>query len=139
MANQFGITLRNTWLDSYESVIGASPLLRCYTGSQPADCATAASGTLLAVGTLPADWMANASAGSKAIANGPYVVTGQAAAGTGTAMGYFRIYDSTGTTCHHQGSITVTGGGGDMTVDNVSIANAQVMNATVWSLTAPGA
>jgi hypothetical protein len=38
-----------------------------------------------------------------------------------------------------QGTITASGGGGDMTLDNVSIATGQTVNVTGFTLTAPGA
>jgi hypothetical protein len=52
----------------------------------------------------------------------------------GTA-GHFRIYDSGGTTCHIQGSITATGGGGDMELNNTSIAATQTVTITSFTLT----
>jgi hypothetical protein len=100
----------------------------------PASCATASSGTQLMNASLPSDWMAAASSGSKALA-GSWAGTGAAA---GTA-GYFRIYDSTGTTCHVQGTITATGGGGDMTLDNTSIAVSQAISISGFTLTAGNA
>jgi hypothetical protein len=57
-----------------------------------------------------------------------------AADATGTA-GHFRIYASDGTTCHLQGTITMTGEGGDMTLDNTSIAVGQSITITSFTLT----
>ena len=134
MAAQFSVAVRNGWLDNTEATVGTSPKLRILTGTKPADCAAAETGSLLAEITCPADWMGAAAAGSKALA-GSWTV---AASGTGTA-GYYRIMDSTGTTCHEQGSITASGGGGDMTVDNTSIASGQTVTVTAKTLTAGGA
>ena len=130
MALQLSVSARNARLDAIETTAGTAALLKIYTGAQPASCATAASGTLLATLTLPSDWMANAASGSKAM-SGTWSGSGAAA---GTA-GYFRILDSTGTTTHLQGSITATGGGGDMTLDNTSIANAQAISISSFTLT----
>jgi len=130
MAIQLSTTVRNARLDAVETAIGTSPQLRLYTGAVPASCATAASGTLLATITLPSDWLSAASNGSKAMA-GTWSGTGAAA---GTA-GYYRIYDSTGTTCHLQGTVTATGGGGDMILDNTSIASSQAVSVSSYSLT----
>ena len=130
MAIQLSVTVRNARLDAIETAIGTAPLLRIYSGAQPADCATAASGTLLAEVTLPSDWMAAAASGSKAKAG---TWTDSAANATGTA-GHYRIYDSAGTNCHIQGTVTATGGGGDMTVDNTSFATNQVFTVTSYSL-----
>jgi hypothetical protein len=135
MALQYGVSVRNAQLDALETTVGTAPLFRIYSGSMPADCATAASGTLLVEMTLPSDWMAAASSGSKA-KSGTWQDT--SANATGTA-GYYRIYDSTGTTCHVQGTVTATGGGGDVTLDNVSIASAQSVTISTYSLTAGNA
>lgn len=135
MALQYSVTVRNAQLDAFESTTGASAILRILSGTVPANCATAQSGTLLASLSLPSDWMSAASAGSKALL-GTWNDT--SADATGTA-GYFRILDSTGTTCHAQGTITATGGGGDMTLDNTSIASGQTVTVTSFTLTAGNA
>jgi hypothetical protein len=67
---------------------------------------------------------------------GTWEDTSADAAGT---AGHFRIKDSGGTTCHIQGTVTITGGGGDMTLDNTSIAAAQAITITAFSITAGGA
>ena len=134
MARQFSTAVRNTWGDAFETTVGVSAKLSFYTGAPPAACATAASGTLLATLSLPADWLSAAASGSKSLL-GTWTGTG-AAAGT---IGYYRITDTAGTTCHEQGTVTATGGGGDMTVDNTSIASAQVVSITAYTLNMPGA
>jgi hypothetical protein len=50
---------------------------------------------------------------------------------------HFRIKQ--GATCHLQGTVTATGGGGDMTLDNVTIATGQQVTITAFTLTAGGA
>lgn len=131
MAVQLSIAVRNARLDSIETTIGTSAVLKIRSGAQPATCATADSGTVLATLNLPTDWMAAASSGSKAILGTWQDLSADA---TGTA-GHFRIYDSGGTTCGIQGSITATGGGGDMTLDNTSIASGQTVTITSFTLT----
>lgn len=138
MTMQNSIALRNATLDARETAIGTAPKLQFRTGAQPANCATARSGTLLSELTLPSDWLSNAASGVKSLL-GTWASTGLPAAGAGTTIGYYSIMDSAGTTCHEQGSVTVTGGGGDMTVDNVSIASGQAISVTTYQLTAPGA
>lgn len=130
MAIQLSVTARNARLDAIETTAGATAKLQLRTGAQPATCATAASGTLLAELTLPSDWMAAASAGAKA-KSGTWSGVGAAA---GTAA-HFRIVDNAGTTCHLQGSVTATSGGGDMELDNTSIAIAQAVSITTFTLT----
>lgn len=130
MAVQLGLAVRTARVTAIRTTIGTSPLLRIYTGAMPADCATAASGTLLAEATLPSTWATES--------NGVLTKSGawsdSAANATGTA-GYYRIYDSGGTTCGIQGTVTATGGGGDMTVDNTSFATNQVFTVTSFTLT----
>lgn len=134
MAVQFSVRIRDAWLDSNEAVTGPSPKLRIYTGSKPADCDAAATGTLLAEVTCPSDWMAAASGGSKVLA-GSWTV----AASAGGIAGYYRLYDSAGANCDEQGTITATGGGGAMTLDNTNIAAGQTVTITSKTLTAGGA
>jgi hypothetical protein len=131
MALQLSTTVRNARLDTIESTIGTAPILEIRSGAAPANCAAADSGTLLASMTLPSDWMAAAASGSKA-KSGTWQDT--SANATGTA-GHFRVKDSTGTTCHIQGTITGTGGGGDMELDNVSIASGQAVSIASFTLT----
>jgi len=131
MAVQLSTTARNNRLDSIETTIGTAPLLTLRTGGQPANCAAADSGSLLATLTLPSDWLAAAASGAKAIANGPWTGTGS---GAGTAA-HFRIKDSGGTNTHLQGSVTATGGGGDLTLDNAVIASGQAISISAFTLT----
>lgn len=131
MALQFSVAVRNARLDTIESTIGTTAILRIRSGAPPATCATADSGTVLATLTLPSDWMAAASAGAKAL-SGTWQDLSADAAGTAA---HFRIYDSGGTVCGMQGTVTATGGGGDMTLDNTSIAAAQAINITSFTIT----
>lgn len=134
MVMQYSVTLRNNQLDQVESTTGVSAKLQLRSGAAPANCAAADSGTLLAEIALPSDWMAAASAGSKA-KSGTWTGSG-AAAGT---IGHFRVKDSAGTTCHIQGTVTATGGGGDMTVDNTNIAVGQSVTVNTFAITAGNA
>lgn len=135
MALQFSVTARNNMLDSIETTAGTSAILKIRSGSVPATCATADSGTVLATCNLPSDWMAAASSGAKA-KSGTWEDT--SADATGTAA-HWRLYASDGTTCHAQGTVTATGGGGDLTVDNVSFASGQSFTVTTFTLTAGNA
>ena len=135
MALQFSTTVRNALLDSIETAIGTSAVLKIRTGAAPSDCGQADSGTVLATLSLPSDWMAAASSGSKA-KSGTW--QDSSADATGTAA-HFRIYASDGTTVHAQGTVTATGGGGDLTCDNTSFASGQSFTISSFTLTAPGA
>lgn len=131
MTVQLSVAVRNARLDAIESTTGATAMLRIRTDAQPANCAAADAGTVLATLTLPTDWMAAASGGTKA-KSGTWEDT--SADATGTAA-HWRLYDSAGTTCHAQGSVTVTGGGGDLTVDNTSFSTGQSFVVTSWTFT----
>ena len=135
MAVQYSVAVRNAKLDAVETAIGVSAILKIRTGAQPATCATADSGTVLATLNLPADYMAAAASGAKAKA-GTWEDLSADAAGTAA---HWRLYATDGTTCHAQGSVTATGGGGDMTVDNVVFAAAQAFTVSSFTLTAGNA
>lgn len=130
MATQLSVAVRNARLDAIETAIGISAILRIRTGAQPANCAASRSGTVLATVNLPSDWMLAASGGSKA-KSGTWSDNAADAAGTAA---HFEIMDSTGTTCHVQGTVTIDGGGGDMTLDNVVFAPGQQFNITGYTL-----
>jgi|WetSurMetagenome_2_1015567.scaffolds.fasta_scaffold00191_3 hypothetical protein len=134
MTIQYGVALRNNLCAQFEATLGTGPSLCFYTGIQPVDCAASASGVLLGTITLPSDWLTSASNGVVSM-NGVWS-TSMSAAGS---IGHYRFYDSTGTTCSEQGSVTATGGGGDMTVDSISVVIGQTVTATTFSKTAPGA
>ena len=120
----------NAMLDAFEVAIGATAVLKIRTGAPPTAVADADTGTVLATVTLPADWMAAASARAKA-----KLGTWQdAAADAAGSAGHFRVYASNGTTQHAQGTVTATGGGGDMTVDNVVFAVGQQFTVTTFSI-----
>jgi len=135
MTVQASVAVRNAGLDAYETTIGTSAILRIRTGAQPANVAAASSGTVLATLNLASDWMAAASGGTKALAGTWEDLSADA---TGTAA-HWEITASDGTTRHLQGSVTVTGGGGDLTVDNVSFAAAQAFSITSFTWTAGNA
>lgn len=133
MAFQFSTAARNAALDAIETTAGTAPTLTIRTGTVPANCAAARSGTVLATLVLPSNWLADASGGAKNIAGTWQDISADAA---GTAA-HFSI--DQGATCHIQGTVTATGGGGDMTLDNVVIAVAQQITITAFTLTASGA
>jgi hypothetical protein len=131
MAVKFSVAVRNARLDALETAIGTSAVLKIRSGAAPTNITDADSGTILATLSLPSDWMANAASGSKS-KSGTWQDT--SADNTGTAA-HFRLYASDGTTQHMQGSITATGGGGDMTVDNTSFVTGQSFTVTAFTLT----
>ena len=137
MALQYSVDVRNAQLDAFESTVltsGTPAVLKIRSGTVPANCAAADSGTVLASIDLPTGaggFMSDASSGSVS-KTGTWEDADADATGT---AGHFRIYDSVGV-CHAQGTITATGGGGDMTLDNTSIATGQTVTVTTFSIAA---
>lgn len=130
MALQYSVAVNNARLDAVESTTGTAPLLRIFSGSQPANCAAADSGTLLCTITLPSDWMNAASAGSKTLLG---TWSAAASAGAGATPTHFRIWNSGATTCHIQGTAGI--GTGDLQV-NGTITSGQTCSVTSFTLTA---
>jgi len=128
MTVQQSDTVRNARLDALETAVGASPYLDLRTGAQPSDCAQADSGTELVHIALPSDWMAAASGGSK-VKSGTWSGTGIAAG----SVGHYRLKNNADSVCHEQGSVTATGGGGDLELDNISIAVSQTVTINTWT------
>lgn len=136
MALQLSAAARNGACDAIETAVGTAPILRIYTGAAPADVATAATGTVLVEMTLPSDWLAAASNGAKTIL-GTWQDT--SANATGDA-GYFRIFNSAGTTGHMQGTVSANGGGGDLQLQQatVGIVSGQTVTISAFTLTMGG-
>lgn len=130
MAIQYSGTLRDNQLDEIEGTAGAAAVLRVYTGSAPANCGAAATGTLLVSITLPSDWMSAASGGSVA-KTGTW--SGTASGGAADTPGYFRIWDSGVATCHVQGGAAI--GSGDMNFDG-TITSGQTVTISSFTISA---
>ena len=134
MATRIATTARNAAADAVVDLLDAGPAagtVQIRTGAQPATPNTAASGTLLATFTLSDPAFGAASSGTAtaaAIASTTGVAAGDA--------GYFRALDSTGAAVL-DGSITATGGGGDMTMNTITVSNGLTITITSWTFTAP--
>jgi hypothetical protein len=122
-----------------QGIGGAGALLTIYTGAQPASCSASETGTALVTFTLGANWVALASSGSTSVNSLPITATASYSGSSPQNAGHYRLFDVTGATCMEQGSVTATGGGGDATIDNISIANSQTVTLTAFSVTEPGA
>ena len=140
MPVQYSTNVRIAMLDAIEAAIGANARIIFYTGAKPALCSDAPSGTVVA--TLPltgnsGDWMAPASAAGNVVTKTKHGASSwSASASAAGTVGHYRIYDSTVTVCHEQGTVTGTGGGGDITLDNVVVALAQTITITSKTITA---
>lgn len=135
MTAQLSVAARNALLDAIETAIGASAILKFYSGAAPANVGAARTGTVLATLNLPSDWMAAASGGTKS-KSGTWEDPTADASGT---IGYYTIFAADGTTAHLQGTVTISGGGGDITVDNTNVAAGQDVLINTYTWTAPGA
>lgn len=119
-------TLANAMLDGLDSAFN-SGTLTIRTGSAPG-AGNTATGTVLATITLPADAFAAAASRAKA-KSGTWEDT--SADATGTAA-HFRLVGGSNIL---EGTVTATGGGGDMEVDNTSFVSGQAFTITAFSLT----
>lgn len=144
MALGFSEGLANSILDEFgNSGAGQSffdsAILEIRTGSKPANANAAPTGTVLASITCPADAMA--AAASLAMAkSGTWSDTSADATGTAAHFRVKRSGDSgaiSATDKRIDGTITATGGGGDMTLDNTSIASAQPVVVNTFQFTLP--
>jgi len=116
----------NAMLDAWEATIGTSAVMKIRTGAAPAHVANASTGTVLATFALPSDWMAPASGGSKA-KSGTWEDVSADADGT---PGHYEITASDGSTVHERGTVTITGGGGDMTLNTASLTAGVTVTVT---------
>jgi hypothetical protein len=128
---KYSLDIKNARLDAVESTIGASAVLKIRSGAAPANITDADSGTVLATVNLPSDWMAAASGGVKS-KSGTWSDASADAAGT---AGHFRIYASDGITQKIQGSVSASGGGGEMIVSNTSFAAGQPFTVDSFTIT----
>jgi hypothetical protein len=135
MAFQLSVAARNATLQALENEVGNNAILTISTGTPPLNCAAANTGIVLATMILPDDWLGAPSGGNVNLSGSWQDLSADA---SGTA-GYFRLFNNAGTVCHMQGTISPTGGSGDMQLDNTNIATGQQITVTSFSITAGGA
>lgn len=131
MTIQLAASQRNAMAQGLEDDIGGSGVIKIFDAAKPSGIADPDNGNVLAQFTLAAD--------SFTIANGVMDIpsglsTTGIAGGTGV---HFRLYASDGTTVKQQGSVAQSGG--DLNLDNTSIAIGQTVNVTQYELTMPNA
>ena len=130
MSVQFSSAVRNARINAIETTVGTTPQLILYSGAEAANCAASDPAGVLATLTLPSTWEGTASGGVAALSG-----TWSGTASASGTVASFRLKDSTGTTCHMQGTVTATGSGGDLTLDNPAIVSGQTINILTFSLT----
>jgi hypothetical protein len=122
-------TARNDVLvDSLDAGAGAGTI-KIYSGSRPATPDDAITGTLLATITCADPAFGASSVGVATISDPASVV----AVADGTAT-HFRAADSDNN-AKFDGSVTATGGGGDLTLGSVSITTGQNVDITGGTIT----
>jgi hypothetical protein len=129
MAIQLSVRVRNARLDAIETTMGASPTMRIRSGAPPANVAATRTGTVLATLALPADWMSDAANGAKSML-GTWADNEADAAGT---AGHYEIVGAGGVV-DMQGTVTASGGGGDLEVNNTIFAQGQPFSVTAFTL-----
>lgn len=122
----FRATRANTWVTK----AGNAPLLRIYSGGQPATADTAVSGTLLAELTGASPFAPAAS--SEGVVTASAITQDSSANATGTA-GYFRLVQSDGTTCICDGEVGTSGS--DLNLVSTSITSTQPVQVTSFVVT----
>jgi len=121
--------LRNARLDAITTFAGNGALLRIYDGTKPATGGAAT--TLLAELTCGSPFAAGAAAGVLTLGS---ITQDSSANATGTAT-WFRIVKSDGTTHVLDGTVTATGGGGDLELVSTSITATQPVQVTSFTIT----
>jgi hypothetical protein len=132
MALQFSTTLLDGRLDAITTAVGSGGFLEIYTGTIPAHCATATSGTLLATLPLGTPFAPASSAGVLT----PTLPTTANASNTNTA-GYWRIFKSDNSTCVVQGSVGTSGA--DLNLNTLSLVSGGPVQITSFTITEGGA
>ncbi len=127
--------VRSTMCDALvDALDGGSPgTIKIYSGTRPANPNASITGTLLATVTLTNPAFGAASSGVATLAD-PAGVT---AVADGTAT-HFRAATSGGTAVF-DGSVTATGGGGDLTLATTSITTGLTVDITGGTVTVPAA
>ena len=135
ISNAAAIAMCDAIVDRLDAGAGAGKL-RIYSGSQPANPDVAVGAQVLlvefALGDPAFGAAADANPGGRATAN---AIADVAAAVTGTAS-WFRALDSNNVAIL-DGDVTATGGGGDLTLNSVSIVEAVNQSITSWTVTQP--
>jgi len=132
MIFQIATSVANAVADAFEASIGTGVTLEFWAGAMPIDTMASPTGSLLGSAALDADWMSPATTRAKTILGAWSVIT--VAAGD---ISYFRL--TVAGVCKAQGDVTVTGGGGALTVAALAVVLDQAITVTSASLVAGNA
>lgn len=133
MAIQYSTTHRNNNMTDIVTDVGATGFLLIYTGAAPANCGTAASGTLLV--SMPCSATLGTVSGGVLTMN---AITTTATGAAGTA-GYWRLCTSSaGTTVVAQGTVGTSGADLNF-AGGVAWTNGENITVSSFTITATGA
>lgn len=136
MATRINDAARNAAANAVTALLdaGAGPgYIEIRTGAQPASVITVPSGVLLSTLVL-SDPAFGAAVGGTASAN---PITDDVSADATGSAGWFRGFDSTGVAVI-DGTITATGGGGDLELNDIDIVADSIVQVNSWKVTMPG-
>lgn len=138
MAVQLATATQNAKADKVDDLINggsAAGTVKVYSGTQPANANTAITGTLLATFTLDNPAFGAASGGVITLSATPLSTTG-VAAGTAT---HFRCASggTGGVGTVFDGSVTATGGGGQLQLNTTTISVGVTVQITSGTYTMP--
>lgn len=121
MTVQLSVALRSARANQAQTITSTTAILRILSGSMPANCAAAETGTKLAeINPLPDPYLTTSADGTIA-KSGTWSDASADASGT---AGYWRLYKADGTTCTMQGDISTTAAGtGSMTLADTNIVS----------------
>ena len=132
MTKRYNTALTNTIVSVFESTFEGGTL-EIYDGAQPTTGDDAATGTLLATITLPADAFTTASGGAIAKQG-----TWEDTVDTSGTAGWARLSNAGGTDSMDL-AITGTGGGGEIELDNTSLVAGGIVSVSTFGITQPAA
>ena len=126
---KLSLPIRNAQLNTIEPVVGPNPILRLCGGPLPSSVSSSDGGTEVARIVLPLDWATTSTTGiivQKAQA--------QAKVQSSGPITHFRLYSSDGTP-HIQGSISISGGSGVLTIPTLTPTPGQILRVNTFTIT----
>lgn len=134
MALQKSTAIRDLQLDAIIDTIPAGAVVQIRTGSAPANCAAANTGTLL--GTLSLSNPVGTKSGQVLTFS---TITGDSSADADGTAGHWRIFNSALDTCYLQGTCGIAASGADMILNTTTVATGVSIDIPSWTITASGA
>lgn len=136
MTLRIGTSVRNAMAAAVSATVdggSGAAKIRVYSGSQPANPAATATGTLLLEMPMNDPSFGSPSTGVITAVVSPAVTDDGIADGT---AGWFRVLDSNNVALI-DGAVTATGGGGELTLSTVTITTGLTVTLTSLTITQP--